>query len=68
MRENKADRTSSLCADMDTTTDFIGNQLNTAEALCLDDNLDASIVGEDDPQWDAGFVSSGEGLPTYDVC
>jgi hypothetical protein len=53
---------------MDTTTDFIANQLNSAEALCTSDGYDGAVVSQDAPQWDAGFVSQNEGLPTYDVC
>jgi hypothetical protein len=53
---------------MQTTTDFIANQLNTAEALCVSGGKDGTIVSERLPQWDAGYVHSTEGLPTYDVC
>ncbi|KAJ9143364.1 hypothetical protein NKR23_g6694 [Pleurostoma richardsiae] len=59
----------SLCETLTTTTDFVGNQLATAEALCVAaGGQDGTVVGEDAPQWDAGFVYAGEGLPTYDVC
>jgi hypothetical protein len=57
-----------LCETLATTTDFIGNQLDSAEALCVADGAPGTIVGEDTPQWDAGFVRAADGLPTYDVC
>ncbi|EOO00277.1 hypothetical protein UCRPA7_4193 [Phaeoacremonium minimum UCRPA7] len=58
----------SLCETLQTNTDFIGNQLSTAEALCVSNGDAGTVVGEDPPQWDAGFVYTGNGLPTYDVC
>jgi hypothetical protein len=58
----------SLCETLATTTDFVGNQLDSAEALCVADGNAGTVVGEDPPQWDAGFVNAGDGLPTYDVC
>lgn len=58
----------SLCQQLTTTTDFIGNELDTAEALCVTNSQAGTIVGEDAPQWDAGFIYAGQSLPTYDVC
>lgn len=57
-----------LCSTISTNTDFIGNQLDSAEDLCVAGGQDGSIIGEDAPEWDAGFVRSGDSLPTYDVC
>ncbi|KAI1341693.1 hypothetical protein F5Y15DRAFT_344780 [Xylariaceae sp. FL0016] len=58
----------SLCQQLTTTTDFIGNQLASVESLCVAGGQVGTIVGEDAPQWDAGFVYQGKSLPTYDVC
>ncbi|KAM7205862.1 hypothetical protein V8F33_000692 [Rhypophila sp. PSN 637] len=58
----------SLCQTLGTSTDFIGNQLDTIDALCLGGGQVGSIVGQDPPQWDAGFTYINDGLPTYDVC
>ncbi|KAK3938882.1 hypothetical protein QBC46DRAFT_355536 [Diplogelasinospora grovesii] len=58
----------SLCDTLSTTTDFIGNQLDSAETLCVSQGQTGTIIGEDAPQWDAGFVYNGDSLPTYDVC
>ncbi|KAI1084345.1 hypothetical protein F5B20DRAFT_292445 [Whalleya microplaca] len=59
-----------LCDQLSTDTDFIGAQLGTAHALCLvANNQVGTIVGADAPQWEAGFVYQGDGLPDYhDVC
>jgi hypothetical protein len=57
-----------LCETMETTSDFIANQLNTVEALCTSDGNNGAVVSDDPPEWDVGFVYSSEGLPTYDVC
>ncbi|KAL2167361.1 hypothetical protein VTG60DRAFT_1394 [Thermothelomyces hinnuleus] len=58
----------SLCDTLDTSTQFIGTQLDNVVALCVEHGQAGSIVGEDAPQWDAGFTYAGEGLPTFDVC
>lgn len=58
----------SLCSTLDTSTQFIGSQLDTVDALCVENGQAGSIVGEDAPQWDAGFTYAGQGLPTFDVC
>ncbi|KAI0156444.1 hypothetical protein GGR57DRAFT_511406 [Xylariaceae sp. FL1272] len=58
----------SLCEELSTTTDFIGNQLSTAETLCVAGGEPGTIVGEDSPQWEAGLLLSGSELPNYDVC
>jgi len=58
----------SLCDTLDTSTSFIGSQLDNVVALCVENGQAGSIVGEDAPQWDAGFTYAGQGLPTYDVC
>ena len=56
-----------LCDDeVVASTDFVGQQLGTVEALC--DGAAGTIVGEDAPQWEAGFVRAGAPLPNYDVC
>ncbi|OIW25693.1 hypothetical protein CONLIGDRAFT_717405 [Coniochaeta ligniaria NRRL 30616] len=57
-----------LCETLATTTDFVGNQLDSAEALCVADGSTGTVVGQDPPQWDAGLLNVGDGLPTYDVC
>ena len=58
----------SLCEILDTSTQFIGSELDTIEALCVENGQAGTIVGEDAPQWDAGFTYAGQGLPTFDVC
>ncbi|KAI1139483.1 hypothetical protein F5Y05DRAFT_323988 [Hypoxylon sp. FL0543] len=58
----------SLCETLSTDTSFIGNQLISAEALCVANGQIGTIVGNDAPQWQAGFVYEGAGLPDYDVC
>ncbi|KAK4237269.1 hypothetical protein C8A03DRAFT_16179 [Achaetomium macrosporum] len=58
----------SLCQTLATSSDFIGSQLDTVAALCVENGQAGTIVGEDVPQWDAGFVYAGQSLPTYDVC
>jgi hypothetical protein len=58
----------SLCETLATSSSFIGSQLDTVAALCVDNGQAGTIVGEDVPQWDAGFVRTGQSLPTYDVC
>ncbi|KAI1845378.1 hypothetical protein JX265_005240 [Neoarthrinium moseri] len=57
-----------LCEQLATSTDFIGNQLGSVESLCVESGQVGTIVGEDPPQFDVGFVYRGQGLPTYDVC
>ncbi|KAI1095256.1 hypothetical protein F5B19DRAFT_372259 [Rostrohypoxylon terebratum] len=58
----------SLCQTLSTDTEFIGNQLISAEALCVANGQVGTIVSRDAPQWEAGFVYQGAGLPNYDVC
>jgi len=58
----------SLCETLTTTSGFIGGQLDTVDALCVENGQAGTIVGEDAPQWDAGFTYAGQGLPTFDVC
>ncbi|KAI8630814.1 hypothetical protein F5Y19DRAFT_473933 [Xylariaceae sp. FL1651] len=58
----------SLCEQLSTTTDFIGNQLTTAETLCVSGGHAGTVVGEDEPQWEAGLIRQGGALPNYDVC
>jgi len=58
----------SLCTTMSVTTDFVGNQLSSAESLCVANGQSGTVVGQDPPQWDAGFVYDTDSLPTYDVC
>jgi hypothetical protein len=57
-----------LCQTLSTTTDFIGNQLDSAEFLCVSNGQAGAVVGESAPQWDAGFVYATNGLPSYNVC
>ncbi len=40
----------SLCTTLSVTTDFIANQLDTAEALCVSAGQDGTVVGQDAPQ------------------
>ncbi|KLU92005.1 hypothetical protein MAPG_10952, partial [Magnaporthiopsis poae ATCC 64411] len=58
----------SLCTNLRVSTDFIGNQLLTVDTLCVAGGQAGTVVGTQPPQWDAGFVRVGTGLPTYDVC
>ncbi|KAK3386748.1 hypothetical protein B0H63DRAFT_140454 [Podospora didyma] len=58
----------SLCTTLSTSTDFIGSQLDLVDGLCVSGGQAGTIVGEESPQWDAGFVRTGNGLPSYDVC
>lgn len=58
----------SLCQTLNTSTQFIGSQLDTVDALCVENGQAGTIVGEDAPQWDAGFTYAGQGLPTFNVC
>ncbi|KAK4245089.1 hypothetical protein C7999DRAFT_34550 [Corynascus novoguineensis] len=58
----------SLCETFETTTQNIGTQLDNVVALCVENGQPGTIVGEDAPQWEAGFTYAGQGLPTYDVC
>lgn len=58
----------SLCQKLATSTGFIGTQLDTVDALCVQNGQAGTIVGEDAPQWDAGFTYLGDSLPTFDVC
>jgi hypothetical protein len=58
-----------LCEQLATSSDFVGNQLSSVASLCVDSGQAGAIVGEDPPQWDAGFVYQGGDLPGYDdVC
>ncbi|KAI0456037.1 hypothetical protein F5B21DRAFT_169464 [Xylaria acuta] len=60
----------SLCERLGTDTDFIGSQLQTAQTLCVSGGAAGTIVGEDAPQWEAGFIRANGQLPNYadDVC
>ncbi|KAK5653459.1 hypothetical protein OQA88_8945 [Cercophora sp. LCS_1] len=58
----------SLCTTLTTSTDFIGTQLDTVDALCVSGGQAGTIVGEEAPQYEVGFVRSGATLPNYDVC
>ncbi|RYC65305.1 hypothetical protein CHU98_g938 [Xylaria longipes] len=60
----------SLCERLGTDTDFIGSQLSTAQTLCVSGGAAGTIVGEDAPQWEAGFIRANGTLPNYsaDVC
>ncbi|KAK1751157.1 hypothetical protein QBC47DRAFT_392344 [Echria macrotheca] len=58
----------SLCAQLTTSTDFIGSQLDSVDALCVSNNQAGTIVGEGAPQYQVGFIRAGNGLPNYDVC
>ncbi|KAI2611561.1 uncharacterized protein GGS25DRAFT_519867 [Hypoxylon fragiforme] len=58
----------SLCSQLSTDTTFVGNQLISAEALCVANGQAGTIVGVDAPQWQAGFVYQSKELPNYDVC
>lgn len=57
-----------LCETLAVTSDFIANQLDQVEFLCVADGKAGAIVGENAPQWSAGFVRAGNGLPSYNVC
>jgi len=58
----------SLCSTLTTSTDFIGNQLDTVDALCVADGKAGTIVGEVSPQYQLGFTRAGSGLPNYENC
>ncbi|KAI0182155.1 hypothetical protein GGR52DRAFT_568357 [Hypoxylon sp. FL1284] len=58
----------SLCEQLSTDTDFVANQLASTEALCVSGGQSGTIVGTDEPEWEAGFIYQGGDLPTYDVC
>jgi len=58
----------SLCVRLSTDTDFVGNQLQSAQDLCVSGGSAGTIVGEGSPQWEAGFIRQGGTLPNYDVC
>ncbi|KAL2260548.1 hypothetical protein VTK26DRAFT_5415 [Humicola hyalothermophila] len=58
----------SLCETLTTTMGFIGSQLDTVDALCVESGQAGTIVSEEAPQWEAGFTYAGAGLPAYDVC
>ncbi|TGJ85343.1 hypothetical protein E0Z10_g3384 [Xylaria hypoxylon] len=60
----------SLCQQLGTDTDFIGSQLKTAQTLCVNGGSAGTVVGEDAPQWEAGFIRANGQLPNYagDVC
>ncbi|KAK4120338.1 hypothetical protein N657DRAFT_579904 [Parathielavia appendiculata] len=58
----------SVCEELTTSTLFIGSQLDTVDALCVENGQAGTIVGDEAPQWDAGFTYAGAGLPTFDIC
>ncbi|KAI0445647.1 hypothetical protein F4803DRAFT_506826 [Xylaria telfairii] len=60
----------SLCERLGTDTNFIGSQLSTAQTLCVNGGAAGTVVGEDAPQWEAGFIRANGQLPNYagDVC
>ncbi|OTB04614.1 hypothetical protein M426DRAFT_58349 [Hypoxylon sp. CI-4A] len=58
----------SLCDTLTTDTGFVGNQLISAEALCVAGGQIGTIISQDAPEWQAGFVYEGASLPNYDVC
>jgi len=58
----------SLCSTLTTSTDFIGSQLDTVDALCVSDGKAGTIVGEVAPQYQLGFTRYGGGLPNYENC
>jgi len=58
----------SLCSTLTTSTDFIGSQLDTVDALCVSGGQAGTIVGDEVPQYELGFIRSGGTLPNYDVC
>ncbi|GAP90140.2 hypothetical protein SAMD00023353_0204060 [Rosellinia necatrix] len=60
----------SLCERLGTDTNFIASQLTTAQTLCVSGGSAGTIVGEDAPQWEAGFIRANGQLPNYagDVC
>ncbi|KAI1803137.1 hypothetical protein F4811DRAFT_357157 [Daldinia bambusicola] len=57
-----------LCQQLSTDTNFVGNQLVSAEALCVAGGQAGTLVSPDRPQWEAGFIYQGGSLPTYNVC
>ena len=58
----------SLCGKLATNTDYIGNQLQSAQLLCVTNGQAGTLVGDRPPQWQAGFVRTGNAFPTYNVC
>ncbi|KAK8039037.1 hypothetical protein PG993_007448 [Apiospora rasikravindrae] len=58
----------SLCGQLATHTDFIASQFESVQGLCVEGGQAGTIVGEDAPQYETGFLRAGSGVPTYDVC
>ncbi|KAK6845284.1 hypothetical protein PG995_015394 [Apiospora arundinis] len=58
----------SLCGQLTTHTDFIASQFESVQGLCVEGGQAGTIVGEDAPQYETGFLRAGSGVPTYDVC
>ncbi|KAK7977728.1 hypothetical protein PG996_003781 [Apiospora saccharicola] len=58
----------SLCGQLATHTDFIASQFESVQGLCVEAGQAGTIVGEDAPQYETGFLRAGSGVPTYDVC
>ncbi|KAI0966036.1 hypothetical protein F4678DRAFT_310119 [Xylaria arbuscula] len=60
----------SLCQQLGTDTNFIGSELDTAQTLCVSGGAAGTVVGENAPQWEAGFIHSNGVLPNYagEVC
>ncbi|GAW15329.1 hypothetical protein ANO14919_047380 [Xylariales sp. No.14919] len=60
----------SLCERLGTDTNFIASQLTNAQTLCVSGGAAGTVVGEDAPQWEAGFIRANGALPNYagDVC
>ncbi|KAI1381080.1 hypothetical protein F4677DRAFT_440297 [Hypoxylon crocopeplum] len=57
-----------LCSQLSTDTGFVGNQLISAEALCVANGQIGTVISIDSPQWEAGFIYQGSSLPQYEVC
>lgn len=58
----------SLCGQLATHTDFIASQFESVQGLCVEAGQAGTIVGEDAPQYETGFLHAGSGVPTYDIC
>ncbi|KAK8086823.1 hypothetical protein PG994_001797 [Apiospora phragmitis] len=58
----------SLCGQLATHTDFIASQFGSVQGLCVEGGQAGTIVGEDAPQYETGFLRAGSAVPTYDVC
>lgn len=58
----------SLCGTLGTSTDFLTNQLNILQGVCLPSGRGGAVVGEGASGWQAGFGHVNGTLPFYEIC